>query len=112
VVERRWREGKEKAKQKQPRVSPDQEKEIVEILLIMDDGSRHNFKRWVSNPDALKAYIGAFTHVLRNEINSSKGTHKIIMDPASERQSRSVPVIDLRQYRKSGSASRPEAHLW
>jgi uncharacterized protein YjbI with pentapeptide repeats len=60
VVERRWREGKEKAKQKQPRVSPASEKEIVEILLIMDDGSRHNFKQWLSNPDALRAYIDAF----------------------------------------------------
>jgi hypothetical protein len=78
VVERRWREHQEKHKQQgsktpQPAsasstqaASPPQkaatsDKEIVEILLVMDDGSQHGFKRWVSDPDALRTYIDAFS---------------------------------------------------
>ncbi|WP_052568168.1 hypothetical protein [Ktedonobacter racemifer] len=36
------------------------DKEIVEILLVMDDGSRHGFRRWLADPDDLRAYIDAF----------------------------------------------------
>ncbi len=79
VVERRWREHQEKHKQQgaqtsqpastaspQLAASPSSktstsDKEIVEILLVMDDGSQHAFKRWISDPDALKAYIDAFS---------------------------------------------------
>jgi hypothetical protein len=77
VVERRWREKKEKKQHStqtsqlapssstQPIVSPSHkmhatDKEITEIRLVMDDGSSHGFKRWVSNPDDLRAYIDAF----------------------------------------------------
>lgn len=79
VVERRWREHQEKHKQQgtqtslpasasspQPAASPSKripasDKEIVEILLVMDDGSQHEFKRWISEPNALKAYIDVFS---------------------------------------------------
>jgi hypothetical protein len=27
----------------------------------MDDGSHHNFQRWVSDPDTLRAHIDAFS---------------------------------------------------
>ncbi len=73
VVERRWREHKEKQQQQGPPTAssaqqpptPSQkptiaETDIVEILLVMDDGSQHGFKRWVADPDALRAYIDAF----------------------------------------------------
>lgn len=79
VIERRWREHKEKQQQHsahtpQPssasstqQVSTPSRKirapdsEIIEILLVMDDGSHHSFKRWVSDPDTLRAYIDAFS---------------------------------------------------
>jgi hypothetical protein len=76
IVDRRWREHQAKRKPQtpqptsasstQPAASPSHkthapDKEIIEILLVMDDGSQHGFKRWVSNPDDLKAYIDAFS---------------------------------------------------
>jgi uncharacterized protein YjbI with pentapeptide repeats len=68
VVERRWRERQAKYQQQgtPPALpsssrTPVSDKEIIEILLVMDDGSHHTFKRWVSDPDALRAYIDAFS---------------------------------------------------
>jgi uncharacterized protein YjbI with pentapeptide repeats len=68
VVERRWREKNEKQKrQGTPPASPSSQKtpvsdsEIIEIRLVMDDGSHHTFKRWISDPDTLRAYIDAFS---------------------------------------------------
>ncbi|HXZ03526.1 MAG TPA: hypothetical protein VEH81_01765, partial [Ktedonobacteraceae bacterium] len=67
-IERRWREHEEKRQQQGTQTTspssskaPVSDSEIVEILLVMDDGSHHSFERWVSNPDDLKAYIDAFS---------------------------------------------------
>jgi hypothetical protein len=77
VIERRWREHKERqqhhgiqapqpssASSAQKTPTPSQrthDSEITDILLIMDDGSHHTFKRWISDPDSLRAYIDAFS---------------------------------------------------
>jgi len=74
VIERRWREHKVKSQQgtqtlqptTQPAASPSHkthvpDKEIIEILLVMDDGSHHSLRRWMSDPDELRAYIDAFS---------------------------------------------------
>jgi hypothetical protein len=79
VIERRLREHQEKHKRQgiqtplpssvsstQPAISSSHkthapDKDIIEILLVMDDGSYHSFKRWVSDPDALRAYIDTFS---------------------------------------------------
>lgn len=64
VVERRWRERKKKQQSSSASSTaktPSPESEIVEILLVMDDGSNHTFKRWVSDPDELRKYIDAFS---------------------------------------------------
>jgi hypothetical protein len=59
VIERRWREYKEKHQHHAPLLLPGTD-EIIEIILVMDDGSLHSFQCWMSNPDALRAYIDAF----------------------------------------------------
>lgn len=75
VIERRWREHKEKYQQQSTSASqpstrhasssapknPLSDIDITDILLVMDDGSHHEFKQWVSDPDALRAYIDAFS---------------------------------------------------
>jgi uncharacterized protein YjbI with pentapeptide repeats len=76
VVERRWRERQEKRKQAQPSSTPpfptsaqttspapkkagDPDDEIIEILVQMEDGTQYGNKRWISDPDELRAYIDA-----------------------------------------------------
>jgi hypothetical protein len=68
VIERRWREHQAKRQQQDsPPASPSSQKtlvsdsEIIEIRLVMDDGSHHMFKRWISDPDTLRTYIDAFS---------------------------------------------------
>jgi hypothetical protein len=66
VIERRWRE--HKAKQHSATASASStaktspaDSEIVDILLILEDGNHHTFKRWVSDPNSLRVYIDAFS---------------------------------------------------
>lgn len=67
VVERRWREHHDKHLQQNTSAAhlassktPTSDTDIIAILLVMDDGSHHEFRRWVSSPDDLRSYIDAF----------------------------------------------------
>ncbi len=68
VIERRWREHQAKHQRQGTQTAPPSsqktpvsDKEIVEILLVMDDGSHHTSQRWISDPDILREHIDVFS---------------------------------------------------